>query len=109
MDSLGAEVSSKIRAAIKAKLVEQEVYVDDELPDYIMVMIANNKTGEQMADDLRLFLNENTDGFVEWLVQVLAKLKKVTAGKGGSLSEASLFLYSLRLRSNLICPHLITF
>ena len=82
MDSLGAEVSSKIRAAIKAKLVEQEVYVDDELPDYIMVMIANNKTGEQMADDLRLFLNENTDGFVEWLVQVLAKLKKVTAGEG---------------------------
>lgn len=83
MDSLGAEVSSKIRAAIKAKLVEQEVYVDDELPDYIMVMIANHKTGEHMADDLRLFLNENTDGFVEWLVQVLAKLKKVTAGEGG--------------------------
>ena len=27
MDSLGAEVSSKIRAAIKAKLVEQEVSV----------------------------------------------------------------------------------
>ena len=87
MDSLGAEVSSKIRAAIKAKLVEQEVYVDDELPDYIMVMIANNKTGEQMADDLRLFLNENTDGFVEWLVQVLAKLKKVTAGESLSESE----------------------
>ena len=57
------------------------MYVDDELPDYIMVMIANHKTGEQMAEDLRLFLNENTDGFVEWLVQVLAKLKKVTAGE----------------------------
>ena len=109
MDSLGAEVSSKIRAAIKAKLVEQEVYVDDELPDYIMVMIANHKTGEHMADDLRLFLNENTDGFVEWLVQVLAKLKKVTAGKGGSMSEANQFMYSLRLHTYRSFHHLITF
>jgi hypothetical protein len=30
--------------------------VDDELPDYIMVMVANKKTKEQMSTDLSLFL-----------------------------------------------------
>ena len=39
MDSLGSEVSSKIRDAIKAKLMELDCTVDDELPDYIMVKI----------------------------------------------------------------------
>ncbi len=81
MESLGTEVSSKIRAAIKAKLVELEVYVDDELPDYIMVMVANHKDEDTMRGDLQLFLNENTDAFVDWLVVVLNKLKKVTLGE----------------------------
>ena len=44
MDNLGTEVSAKIRSAIKAKLVELDAYVDDELPDYIMVMVANDRT-----------------------------------------------------------------
>merc|ERR1712226_1310451 len=78
MDSLGAEVSAKIRAAIKAKLIELEAYVDDELPDYIMVMVANNRTRAQMEDDLGLFLNNNTAAFTNWLHAVLEKLKKVT-------------------------------
>ena len=44
MDNLGTEVSNKIRSAIKAKLIELDAYVDDELPDYIMVMVANDRT-----------------------------------------------------------------
>ena len=47
MDNLGTEVSAKIRSAIKAKLVELGAYVDDELPDYIMVMVANKKNEDQ--------------------------------------------------------------
>ena len=78
MDGLGAEVSAKIRSAIKAKLIELEAYVDDELPDYIMVMVANNRTKSQMEEDLGLFLNNNTTAFTNWLHAVLEKLKKVT-------------------------------
>ena len=78
MDGLGAEVSAKIRSAIKAKLIELEAYVDDELPDYIMVMVANNRTKTQMEEDLGLFLNNNTTAFTNWLHAVLEKLKKVT-------------------------------
>ena len=87
MDPLGAEVSSKILEAIKAKLVELDVYVDDELPDYIMVMVANNKDRATMEADLRLFLNEHTDPFVDWLAKVLDKLKKVKMGEFSSKSS----------------------
>jgi len=48
------------------------VNTDDELPDYIMVMVANRKTEEQMAEDLSLFLSNNTNKFTSWfVVQVL--------------------------------------
>ena len=80
MENLGTEVSAKIRSAIKAKLIELNAYVDDELPDYIMVMVANKKTESQMQEDLTLFLNEKATSFSQWLHSVLAKLQKVTLG-----------------------------
>nr|XP_023013400.1 zinc finger CCCH domain-containing protein 14 [Leptinotarsa decemlineata] len=78
MDNVGAEVGQKMRSAIKAKLLELNCYADDELPDYIMVMVANKRTKSQMNDDLNLFLNTKTSTFVEWLHIVLKKLKEVT-------------------------------
>lgn len=39
---------------------------DEELPDYIMVMVANKKNAQQMADDLSLFLGNNTIKFTVW-------------------------------------------
>lgn len=81
MDSLGSEVNNKIREAIKAKLLELGAYVDDELPEYIMVMISNQKSPDVMKNDLQLFLNDNTNTFVDWLDKVLRKLRKVTMGK----------------------------
>lgn len=38
-----AEISHKIRLAIKTKLTELGAYVDDELPDYVLVMVANRR------------------------------------------------------------------
>nr|CAH7725984.1 unnamed protein product [Callosobruchus chinensis] len=78
MDTIGAEVGQKMRSAIKAKLLELSCYVDDELPDYIMVMVANKRTKSQMNEDLHLFLSDKTETFVEWLHIVLKKLKEVT-------------------------------
>ncbi|XP_030854637.1 zinc finger CCCH domain-containing protein 14 isoform X2 [Strongylocentrotus purpuratus] len=72
---MGKAISQKIREAIRAKLIDLGNYVDEELPDYIMVMIANKKTEEQMEDDLALFLGTNTDKFCGWLQGVLKKLQ----------------------------------
>ncbi|XP_047184786.1 zinc finger CCCH domain-containing protein 14 isoform X2 [Scophthalmus maximus] len=74
---IGTEISKKIRAAIKGKLQELGAYIDEELPDYIMVMVANKKTSQQMADDLSLFLGNNTIKFTAWLNGVLEKLRCV--------------------------------
>ncbi|XP_054617542.1 zinc finger CCCH domain-containing protein 14 isoform X2 [Dunckerocampus dactyliophorus] len=42
-----------------------------------MVMVANKKTSQQMADDLSLFLGNNTIKFTAWLHGVLEKLRTV--------------------------------
>ncbi|KAJ1528891.1 hypothetical protein ONE63_007260 [Megalurothrips usitatus] len=78
MDGIRGEVSNKIRSAIKAKLMELGAYVDDELPDYIMVMVANKRSRQQMEDDLQLFLGDSTSAFTSWLHTVLSKLQQVT-------------------------------
>ncbi|XP_062974015.1 zinc finger CCCH domain-containing protein 14 [Elgaria multicarinata webbii] len=75
---IGTEISRKIRSAIKGKLQELGAYVDEELPDYIMVMVANKKSQEQMTEDLSLFLGNNTVRFTVWLHGVLDKLRSVT-------------------------------
>lgn len=67
------------QSAVKAKLIELGTgYIDDELPDYVMIMVANKRSKQQMTDDLNLFLGSNTDPFVGWLHQVLQKLQEVT-------------------------------
>lgn len=43
-----------------------QTHTDNELPDYIMVMLANKKTANQINTDLQLFLGENTDRFTQW-------------------------------------------
>uniref|UniRef100_F1KW82 Zinc finger CCCH domain-containing protein 14 n=1 Tax=Ascaris suum TaxID=6253 RepID=F1KW82_ASCSU len=83
MATTNSEVSKKIRAAIKAKLEELGVYVDEELPDYIMVMIANKKEKTQMKDDLQLFLGKNSVKFVDWLFDIFERLQTV-----GTVSSA---------------------
>ncbi|XP_046486903.1 zinc finger CCCH domain-containing protein 14 [Neodiprion pinetum] len=82
MDIRGIEVTNQLRSAIRAKLLELGVRYDEELPDYILVMVVNKKTRQQMYEDLCLFLEENTLPFVDWLHdQVLKKLQKVTVAK----------------------------
>lgn len=76
-------MNSSFQAAIKAKLIELGAYVDDELPDYIMVMVANKRTRSQMDEDLQLFLTSNTKTFTSWLHTVLQKLQEVTVASFG--------------------------
>ncbi|NXG22884.1 ZC3HE protein, partial [Grallaria varia] len=66
--------------------------LDEELPDYIMVMVANKKSQEQMTEDLSLFLGNNTVRFTVWLHGVLDKLRSVTTEPTSvKSSESSIF------------------
>nr|XP_044251650.1 zinc finger CCCH domain-containing protein 14 [Drosophila takahashii] len=81
--NLGSEIGQKMRSAVKAKLLElgtggSSGFIDDELPDYVMVMVANKRTKQQMNAELNLFLGDQTDLFVTWLHEVLQKLQEVT-------------------------------
>ncbi|KAL6255137.1 hypothetical protein P5V15_013471 [Pogonomyrmex californicus] len=88
MDTRGIEVTNQLRSAIRAKLMELGVRYDEELPDYILVMVVNKKSRQQMHDDLNLFLEDCTTIFVDWLHdQVLKKLQKVTVTKKKSSRE----------------------
>lgn len=51
---------------MKAKLEEFGLDVDEELPDYVMIMVGNKKDKTRMKADLKLFLGDNTTAFVEW-------------------------------------------
>lgn len=67
--------------------------LDEELPDYIMVMVANKKTSQQMADDLSLFLGNNTIKFTAWYHQ--------------KQKNPNIFIYPVQLHSQLVCPYLL--
>ncbi|OCT68222.1 hypothetical protein XELAEV_18039519mg [Xenopus laevis] len=84
-----------METAIKGKLQELGAYVDEELPDYIMVMVANKKSQKQMTDDLSLFLGSNTSRFTTWLQGVLDKLRSVTPESNSKSSDAIIFESSM--------------
>ncbi|XP_040083443.1 zinc finger CCCH domain-containing protein 14 isoform X2 [Oryx dammah] len=97
---IGTEISRKIRVRpIKGKLQELGAYVDEELPDYIMVMVANKKSQDQMTEDLSLFLGNNTIRFTVWLHGVLDKLRSVTTDPS-SLKSSDTNLFDGNVPSN---------
>lgn len=63
-------VNSKIYSLDTFNPVAIILISDDELPDYIMVMIANKRSQMQMIEDLNLFLGNNSKLFCEWLVVI---------------------------------------
>ncbi|KAI3422521.1 hypothetical protein GPALN_013027 [Globodera pallida] len=74
-----SEFTRKLRAAVRAKIEEFGIDVDDELPDYVMIMVGNKKDKMRMKTDLRLFLGDKTPDFVEWLFGFFQKVKNATA------------------------------
>eukprot|EP00124_Ichthyophonus_hoferi_P005383 Ihof_evm2s766 gene=Ihof_evmTU2s766 len=58
-----------VREDVVAKLQEMEVYQDDVLPQYILVMVKNRKSGKDIAEQLTMFLLDDTQTFVDWLVE----------------------------------------
>merc|ERR1712127_899663 len=70
------KISSVLKTAVKDKLAELDCLIDDDLPNYIMIMMANRKTMKEMTEALQLFLNDRTTEFPSWLYQMLDNIRK---------------------------------
>jgi hypothetical protein len=70
------KISSVLKTAVKEKLASMDCLIDDDLPNYIMIMMANRKTKKEMTEALTLFLNERTEEFTAWLYQMLDNIRK---------------------------------
>jgi len=68
---------SRLQALISAKLTEIIDSKDEVLPEYVMVMIDNKKTREQVTTDLGSFLGQNAAFFTHWLWEA-ASVNRVT-------------------------------
>lgn len=86
--ALSAEHHAKLKEHVKSKLIEIGAYVDDQLPDYVMIMVTNKKSEKQMVEDLDLFLGgtESAVKFVEWLN---TEIKRVSSPSTASPAASS--------------------
>ena len=86
--------SAQLKNAIVEKLKEIDRYDDDELPDYIMVMIGNKRSKNDMTSDLNLFLAEDTPKFIKWLFDHMDDLnnpgRKKMAERRGDREEGEI-------------------
>jgi len=86
MNIMRPDISEKLKDAITAKLKEMGAELgithDNELPDYIMVLLANKKTQRQIENDLQLFLAGSTSSFTAWLITVIKKLESLNTQLG---------------------------
>merc|ERR1712174_74581 len=76
------------------KLTELGAYVDDELPDYVLVMVANRRGRADMKNELQLFLGDATERFCTWLFGVLDKLKETKNARRKGDEETELESYT---------------
>jgi hypothetical protein len=81
---------TKIKAAISQQLAtilgqEEE---EDVLPEYVMVMIANQKTKDQVRADLEAFLGDQSAAFTAWLWDMLSTAKNATTAGARQESQA---------------------
>jgi len=89
LTEMSGDVSQKLRLAVKSKLTSLDAFIDDELPDLILVMLARKRTKEEMIEELEPFLEKDTEKFVEWLDKLYAKLNALSGKSTGGLPNAA--------------------
>ena len=60
-----------IRPMVCEKLKAMDCFIDENLPDYILTMVANRRSEENMVKDLSLFMGSLAEVFVDWLAGVV--------------------------------------
>ena len=59
-------------------------FPDDQLTDYVMIMVTNKKSEKQMAEDLELFLGgiSQASSFSAWLHSSIRSLSSTSSNTG---------------------------
>eukprot|EP00038_Savillea_parva_P029374 m.70675 g.70675 ORF g.70675 m.70675 type:complete len:547 (+) comp8661_c0_seq1:3579-5219(+) len=67
--------TAELKALVTARLKDSDLMVDEELADYVCVLVQNEKTQSEIAADLELFLQTEAAPFAVWLEEQTAKLR----------------------------------
>lgn len=88
---LNSEQTSKLKVLVKEKLIEIGQYIDDQLTDYVMIMVTNKKSEKAMAEDLELFLGgiELATSFSLWLHTTIRNFTESSTKDSSSSSGPS--------------------
>lgn len=71
--TFGEEGAAKLGERLTEKLKEyMGEFVDDTLVKYVIVLLGNGRSKEEVKEDLDVFLGDNSDAFVTWLWDHLA-------------------------------------
>jgi hypothetical protein len=104
---LNSEQTSKLKVLVKEKLIEIGQYIDDQLTDYVMIMVTNKKSERAMAEDLELFLGgiELATTFSAWLHTTIrnfsdASTKEATASTTSGSTHKKLSKQSSKTRTS---------
>jgi hypothetical protein len=69
----------QLKGMVGSKLAEYAV-LDDNLVEYVLMLVHNGRTRSQMVDDLGILLEDSTDAFVSWLWAVLRPEDSTASG-----------------------------
>eukprot|EP00039_Didymoeca_costata_P020206 m.340451 g.340451 ORF g.340451 m.340451 type:complete len:430 (+) comp19316_c0_seq1:155-1444(+) len=89
------EWMTELKEKISVKLKELEVDIDEELPDYIAVLVQNNKKEDEICTDLDVFLNDHSADFSKWLTETVNDLR----AKGEEKKDDEKILSAVVVRS----------
>lgn len=89
MPKLSSGEKTAVRSAVLLKLAEMdEIAGQEQLADYVMIMLDNKKRGSDLASELELFLGDSSPTFVKWLERelpsILASVKSSKASTSSS-------------------------
>ena len=74
--ALGPAASRRLLALIKERLAASVGEADDVLPEYVLVMLRNGKTQQQVSQELEAFIEGEATPFAAWLWEVRGAMEE---------------------------------
>ena len=89
---LGPVKTSALGSIVRQRLttIVDSSFLDDALPEYVLVLLANRHSSTRIEDELASFLGEEqARSFTKWLIQEYEGLRSESAGKSHNNSDVA--------------------